>query len=104
MARVGKCASSCAAIHLICKNNAGINVVFDITTLPKPNTRLAVISDTAMPSPLIIFKCPRTGLNVQTYLAKEATDNKRRYEAVACPACTQFHSINTSTGKLLGKE
>ncbi len=69
-----------------------------------PHTWLAGISDNAMSAPLIIFKCPRTGLNVQTYLAKEAAEGARRYEVVTCPACTQFHFVNKSTGKLLGKD
>lgn len=54
----------------------------------------------------IIFKCPRTGLNVQHWLAEEATtdDSSSSYETVVCQACSRFHFIHRSTGKLLGAE
>jgi hypothetical protein len=51
---------------------------------------------------MIIFRCPRTGMNVQTVLAKQPPNEPRSYEIVSCPACTQFHFINKATGKALG--
>jgi hypothetical protein len=53
-----------------------------------------------------IFKCPRTGMNVQHWLADEvAPDNPQcSYEAVVCQACSQIHFINRSNGKLLGEQ
>lgn len=52
----------------------------------------------------IIFKCPRTGLNVQHWLADDPTpeDATTSYETVTCNACGRLHFINRSTGKLLG--
>src|SRR5260370_608011 len=47
---------------------------------------------------LIIFRCPQTGMNVQTLLPTQK-DEVRTYEAVTCPSCTRLHFIDTSTGK-----
>jgi len=55
--------------------------------------------------PQLLFKCPRTGMNVQHWLAEPATDDPRPvYESVVCKACTRIHFINSLTGKLLGGE
>jgi hypothetical protein len=64
---------------------------------------------------LIIFRCPATGLDVQTSLPlnregriivapkSRGEDNKeRRYEGLMCPSCSRLHFINRKTGKLLG--
>ena len=53
----------------------------------------------------IIFKCPRTGMNVQHWL-DEVTAEKSAdaYQSVKCPACTLAHFIHRETGKLLGEE
>jgi hypothetical protein len=55
---------------------------------------------------LIIFRCPKTGLDVQTYFARkqEAEDKQRHYEGISCPSCSGLHFINRETGKLLGRE
>ena len=52
----------------------------------------------------VIFKCSRTGMNVQHWLADEppSDDTTSSYETVTCNACRGFHFINQSTGKLLG--
>jgi hypothetical protein len=53
----------------------------------------------------LVFKCPRTGLNVQHWLAEEAVDDSSTsYETVVCAACGRLHFINRSTGRLLGAE
>jgi hypothetical protein len=54
----------------------------------------------------IIFRCPRTGMNVQIWLAKDdpATNQANGYESVTCPACTRIHFVNKTTGKLLGEK
>jgi hypothetical protein len=50
-----------------------------------------------------IFRCSRTGLNVQVRLpAATPADRPDSYEAVACPACTRLHLVNKITGKILG--
>ncbi len=54
----------------------------------------------------ILFKCPRTGLNVQHWVAEEVApdDPQCTYETVTCKACTRLHFINRATGRLLGEE
>lgn len=53
----------------------------------------------------IVFRCPRTGLNVQHWLADEVgpDDPQRSFEAVVCKACTRIHLINRLNGKLPGE-
>jgi hypothetical protein len=53
----------------------------------------------------LIFKCPRTGLNVQHWLAEDAApdDSGGNYDPVVCQACNGLHFINRSSGKLLGE-
>lgn len=51
----------------------------------------------------IIFKCPRTGMNVQHFLADEPT-SAGEYKAVVCQACTKLHFIHSSSCKLLGDQ
>ena len=58
--------------------------------------------DIRMMSALIVFRCPRTGMKVQTLLTRQAASEPKSYEFVTCPACTQFHFINKATGKALG--
>jgi hypothetical protein len=58
--------------------------------------------DIGFMSAMIVFRCPRTGMRVQTLLSKQGSDEARFYEVVTCPACTQFHFINKATGKALG--
>jgi hypothetical protein len=52
---------------------------------------------------LIVFKCPSTGLQVQTPLPISAhEDQTNAYEAVTCLACTRLHFVNRTSGKVLG--
>jgi hypothetical protein len=48
----------------------------------------------------IVFKCPRTGMNVQHRLDDEP--GERTHVSVPCPACTGLHLLDRSTGKPLG--
>lgn len=50
----------------------------------------------------ILYQCPRTHMNVQTWLQQDSGPDTREYEIVSCPACTQMHFINRRSGKLLG--
>lgn len=52
----------------------------------------------------VLYRCPRTSMRVQAWLAKEVSSmaTTQDYELVSCPACTQQHLINRATGKLLG--
>ena len=53
----------------------------------------------------VVFKCPRTGLNVQHRLDESRSgDSNCTYESVVCKACTRLHFINRSTGRLLGQD
>jgi hypothetical protein len=54
----------------------------------------------------IIFKCPRTGMNVQHWLADGPAldDPQGSYETVVCKACSRIHFINRSNGKLLSEQ
>jgi hypothetical protein len=54
----------------------------------------------------IVFKCPRTGLNVQHWVAEQPTLGEAAHathETVVCKACTGLHFIDRTTGKLLGQ-
>jgi hypothetical protein len=53
-----------------------------------------------------VFKCPRTGLNVQHSLdeTKKPGDSDSTYEAVVCKACTGLHFINRANRRLLGQD
>ena len=52
-----------------------------------------------------VFRCPRTGMNVQHSLDEKLTTVQPEsiYEAVVCKACTGLHFINRANGKLLGQ-
>jgi hypothetical protein len=46
---------------------------------------------------LIIFRCPYTGMNVQTDLPKqEIKEGEQRYETIACPACMRHGAKRTA--------
>jgi hypothetical protein len=53
-----------------------------------------------------VFKCPRTGMNVQHRLADEPVPGDQRctYETVLCQACGRLHFINRSSHRLLGEK
>jgi hypothetical protein len=53
----------------------------------------------------ILFRCPRTGANVQLRLDEEAVESMKpedTHVSVGCPACATLHFVNSTTGKLLG--
>ena len=50
----------------------------------------------------ILFKCPRTGINVQHSLPGDAIGAVETHVSVPCPACASLHFVNIVTGKLLG--
>lgn len=52
----------------------------------------------------ILFKCPRTGTNVQHLLTGASFDALHEHVAVPCPACSSLHFVNASTGKLLNPD
>jgi len=52
-----------------------------------------------------VFKCPRSGMNVQHRFADESAPDGPlcTYETVLCQACSRLHFINRSSRKLLGE-
>ena len=53
---------------------------------------------------LIVFRCPQTGMNVQTHLEKRHGHEGRSFESFACPACTRLHFIDLTTGQPMSKD
>ncbi|MBR0778776.1 hypothetical protein JQ543_17065 [Bradyrhizobium diazoefficiens] len=53
---------------------------------------------------LIVFRCPQTGMNVQTHLEKQERQEGRSFEAFACPACTRVHFIDLASGLPISRE
>jgi hypothetical protein len=53
---------------------------------------------------LIVFRCPHTGMNVQTHLERQTDRHGRRVEAFSCPACTRLHFIDLVTGRPVSRE
>jgi hypothetical protein len=74
-------------------------------TLMEINTQKARRRHTGAGMANLIFKCPRTGLNVQHWQAEDAApdDSQSTYDTVVCQACNGIHFINRSTGRLLGE-
>lgn len=53
--------------------------------------------------PHVMYKCPRTAMKVQAWVAEEVTPpTATTFELIRCPACTQVHFVNRADGKLLG--
>ncbi|MCK1719305.1 hypothetical protein IVA81_16470 [Bradyrhizobium sp. 141] len=50
----------------------------------------------------VLFRCPRTGMNVQQLLTGLEQIGPDTHLPVVCPACSSVHFVNASTGKLLG--
>jgi len=48
-----------------------------------------------------VYRCPRTGLMVQGWVADEPMSGGESYESVTCTACGRVHLINPKTGKIL---
>lgn len=51
----------------------------------------------------IIFKCPRTGMNVQHWLPGTMADAAATHVSVRCPACASLHFVNIVTGEMLSE-
>ncbi|MEY9594941.1 hypothetical protein ABIA06_007232 [Bradyrhizobium yuanmingense] len=51
----------------------------------------------------VIFKCPRTGMNVQHWISGTAYDAADTHVPVRCPACTSLHFVNVASGKTLSE-
>jgi hypothetical protein len=53
---------------------------------------------------LIVFRCPQTGMNVQTHLEKQQGQEGRSFESFTCPACTRLHFIDLATGRPMSRK
>ena len=53
--------------------------------------------------PAFLYRCTRTGLNVQGWVAEDpALYDEEAYEAITCHACGHVHLVNPKTGKVVG--
>jgi len=55
----------------------------------------------------VVFRCPRTGTNVQHRIpcaSSDSSDVENAHLAIVCLACGSVHFVNSATGKLLGGE
>jgi len=52
----------------------------------------------------IIFRCPNTGMDVQTLFRIQEDDEYPIFETINCAACTKLHFLNLKTGKLLERD
>ena len=53
---------------------------------------------------LIVFRCPQTGMNVQTHLEKQQRPEGRSVQSFACPACTRLHFIDLVSGQAMSRD
>lgn len=53
---------------------------------------------------LIVFRCPQTGMNVQTHLEKQQKQEAQSFASFACPACTRLHFIDLATGQPMTRD
>nr|WP_271586572.1 hypothetical protein [Bradyrhizobium sp. CCBAU 53415] len=51
----------------------------------------------------ILFKCPRTGMNVQHWLSGPTSGAAATHVSVRCPACASLHFVNIASGKMLSE-
>jgi hypothetical protein len=52
----------------------------------------------------IVFRCPQTGMNVQTHLERQPRHEGRSFEPFACPACTRLHFIDLASGQPMNRD
>jgi hypothetical protein len=51
-----------------------------------------------------VFRCPRTSLNVQGFVADDVSSEDEMFISIGCLACGQAHFVNPKTGKILGDD
>ena len=51
-----------------------------------------------------IYRCPRTGLQVQGMLEEHVPEDEGTFAGVSCAACGSVHLVNPRTGRTLGSE
>lgn len=52
---------------------------------------------------LIVFRCPQTGMNVQTHLEKQSKPDGRSIASFACPACMGLHFLDLAAGQPISR-
>lgn len=52
----------------------------------------------------IVYRCPQTGMNVQTHFEKQQRREGRSFESFSCPACTRVHFIDLASGRPIGHD
>lgn len=53
----------------------------------------------------ILYRCPRTDMNVQAWLTDDAPAAAApEHEVVHCPACMHMHFIDRATRRLVGHD
>ena len=53
---------------------------------------------------LIVFRCPQTGMNVQTHLEKRQGQEGPSFASFTCPACMRLHFIDLTTGQPMSRD
>lgn len=49
----------------------------------------------------IVYRCPKTGENVQGWLPADISENEGvTYESLQCAGCTRIHFVNRATSQL----
>ncbi len=54
--------------------------------------------------PVIRYRCPDCGQEVESSTIQQATGGKDTYESVLCPKCQQVHSVNAADGEITGED
>lgn len=50
------------------------------------------------------FRCPKTGLNVQTLVSADSVEpGTHSFETIICNACAGIHLVNRETGQIAGE-
>jgi hypothetical protein len=48
-----------------------------------------------------LYRCPKTRLRVQGWVADDPNQPEKRYEAVTCLACGGVHLVNPASGRTI---
>ena len=51
-----------------------------------------------------LYRCPKTGLQVQGWIADDPEKGEGFYEAVTCTACNSVHLVDPENGDVLGTD
>jgi len=54
--------------------------------------------------PVITYRCPDCGQQVETPAAQSDSADCDTYESVICPGCRQLHCVNAASGEVVGED